>query len=190
MTTEDTKTVEETPAEAPPPKKKCKGPCGEMLDPGKFKRSENSADGRVNVCRECRSNMAKGIHRTNRTDKAEIATSPVVSPKAEVLSEADLQESFEPLKSVGKPTLGQYLTSIRAARQMTLRQVEQATNKDVSNAYLCQIESDKIRQPTPHILLAIAKAYGIDYWDLMERAGYVISPPPASCSTGEFAAGR
>ena len=42
-----------------------------------------------------------------------------------------------------KPTLGQYLASIRADRKMTLREVEAATNKGVSNAYLSQIENDR-----------------------------------------------
>ena len=40
-----------------------------------------------------------------------------------------------------KITLGQYLASIRADRKMTLREVEEATNKVVSNAYLSQIEN-------------------------------------------------
>ena len=48
-------------------------------------------------------------------------------------------------RSAMKLTLGQYLASIRTDRRMTLRQVEQATNKEVSNAYLSQIENDKIR---------------------------------------------
>ena len=44
-----------------------------------------------------------------------------------------------------KVTLAQYLASIRRDRKMTLRQVEEATNKDVSNAYLSQIENGKIQ---------------------------------------------
>jgi hypothetical protein len=51
-----------------------------------------------------------------------------------------------------KPTLGQYLASIRTDRKMTLREVEEATNKQVSNAYLSQIENDKIQKPSPNIL--------------------------------------
>jgi len=72
-----------------------------------------------------------------------------------------------------KPTLGQYLASIRVDRRMTLRQAEQATNKEVSNAYLSQIENDKIRQPSPNVLHAIAEIYGIDYGKLMEMAGHI-----------------
>lgn len=71
-------------------------------------------------------------------------------------------------------TLGQYLMSIRKDRRMTLRQVEQATNKEVSNAYLSQIENDKIRQPSPNVLHALAEIYGIDYGKLMEMAGHIV----------------
>jgi len=70
-------------------------------------------------------------------------------------------------------SLGKYLASIRVDRGLTLRQVEDATNKEVSNAYLSQIENDKIRQPSPNILNALAELYGLDYVDLMERAGYL-----------------
>jgi len=57
---------------------------------------------------------------------------------------------------------------------MTLRQVEEATNKLVSNAYLSQIENDRIQQPSPNVLYALAGIYAIDYADLMERAGHVV----------------
>ena len=52
-------------------------------------------------------------------------------------------------KSVGAEvtlTLGQYLTSIRVDRGITLREVEKRTNKVVSNAYLSQIENDQIKE--------------------------------------------
>lgn len=73
-----------------------------------------------------------------------------------------------------KLTLGQYLASIRNDRKMTLREVEEATEKVVSNAYLSQIENDKIQQPSPNVLHALSEIYGIDYGDLMERAGHII----------------
>jgi transcriptional regulator with XRE-family HTH domain len=76
-------------------------------------------------------------------------------------------------KSATKPTLGQYLESIRQDRAMTLRQVEEATNKEVSNAYLSQIEQDKIQKPSPNILHALAEIYSIDYPKIMEMAGYI-----------------
>jgi HTH-type transcriptional regulator, competence development regulator len=76
-------------------------------------------------------------------------------------------------RSTVKPTLGQYLASIRTDRNMTLRQVEEATNKQVSNAYLSQIENDKIQKPSPNILHALAELYGIGFEKLMDMAGYL-----------------
>lgn len=73
----------------------------------------------------------------------------------------------------GKVTLGQFLASIRTDRRMTLRQVEEATDKEVSNAYLSQIENHKIQQPSPNVLHALSVVYGIDYAHLMEMAGHI-----------------
>ena len=70
-------------------------------------------------------------------------------------------------------TLGKYLASIRADRGLTLRQVEEATEKEVSNAYLSQIENDKIQKPSPNVLHALAELYAISYPALMEKAGYI-----------------
>jgi len=78
-------------------------------------------------------------------------------------------------------TLGQYLASIREDRDLSQRDVEKATNKLVSNAYLSQIENDQIKKPSPNILHALAELYGIPYEDLMERAGFVV---PTRSRTG------
>lgn len=79
-------------------------------------------------------------------------------------------------KAALKPTLGQYLASIRNDRKMTLRDVEQATKKQVSNPYLSQIENDKIQKPSPNTLHALAELYAINFEKLMELAGYLTSP--------------
>ena len=84
-------------------------------------------------------------------------------------------------------TLGQYLASIRADRKMTLRQVEEATNKEVSNAYLSQIENDKILKPSPNVLHALAEIYAISYEQLMEMAGYITSSRRAGERHGRLA---
>lgn len=73
----------------------------------------------------------------------------------------------------GWVSLGQYLASVRIDRQMSLRAVEDATGKEVSNAYLSQIENDKIKKPSPSILFKLAGLYGIDFNKLMELAGYI-----------------
>ena len=83
-----------------------------------------------------------------------------------------------------KPTLGQYLASIRHDRKMSLRQVEEVSGKEVSNAYLSQLETGKIVQPNPHVLNTLSEIYRIDYVHLMELAGYV------SPSKGRAAGGR
>jgi HTH-type transcriptional regulator, competence development regulator len=70
-------------------------------------------------------------------------------------------------------TLGQYLSSIRNDRGLSLRAVEEKTKKQVSNAYLSQIENDKIQQPSPNILNALADLYEISLEILMEKAGYI-----------------
>ncbi|RWK53162.1 helix-turn-helix transcriptional regulator [Mesorhizobium sp.] len=69
--------------------------------------------------------------------------------------------------------LGAYLKSVRSGAEMSLRQVEEATGKEVSNAYLSQLESGKISKPSPNILHSLASVYGISYENLMERAGYI-----------------
>jgi transcriptional regulator with XRE-family HTH domain len=71
------------------------------------------------------------------------------------------------------PLLGDYLAALRAAKRMSLRDVEEATDREVSNAYLSQLENNKIAKPSPHILHALARAYGASYEALMVRAGYL-----------------
>lgn len=76
-------------------------------------------------------------------------------------------------------SLGPYLASLRAAKGLTLREVEDASNKEISNAYLSQLENEKIRKPSPHILHRLAEVYGVSYVKLMEKAGYIVKSDPA-----------
>jgi transcriptional regulator with XRE-family HTH domain len=69
--------------------------------------------------------------------------------------------------------LGPYLASLRNAKKLTLREVEEATGKVVSNAYLSQLEHGRISRPSPNILHSLAEAYGVAYESLMEKAGYI-----------------
>lgn len=78
------------------------------------------------------------------------------------------------VRSAVKPTLGAYLASIRRDRKMTLREVEEATNKQLSNAYLSQIEKNKILKPSPNVLHTLAELYGISFENLMDMAGYLM----------------
>ena len=70
-------------------------------------------------------------------------------------------------------SLGDYLSALRRAAQLTLRQVEDATDNQVSNAYLSQLENNKITKPSPNILHALATVYRTSYEALMQRAGYL-----------------
>lgn len=69
--------------------------------------------------------------------------------------------------------LGEFLASLRATKNLTLREVEEATDKEVSNAYLSQLEHGKISKPSPHILYSLAAVYSVPYEKLMEKAGYI-----------------
>lgn len=66
--------------------------------------------------------------------------------------------------------LGEYLKALREAKGLTLREVEKLA--DISNAYLSQIESNKIKKPSPTILHKLSLVYGITYDALMDKAGY------------------
>lgn len=74
--------------------------------------------------------------------------------------------------------LGDYLKALRLGLEMTLRDVEEATERAVSNAYLSQVENAKIAQPSPHVLHSLARVYGVSYESLMERAGYILRSAP------------
>jgi HTH-type transcriptional regulator, competence development regulator len=71
-------------------------------------------------------------------------------------------------------TLGLYLASIRKDRRLSLRAVEEMTRKQVSNAYLSQIEHGQIKQPSPNTLNALAELYQISLEKLMVMAGYMV----------------
>jgi len=75
-------------------------------------------------------------------------------------------------------TLGSYLKQVRKEKGFTLRVVEEKTG--ISNAYLSQLENQKISNPSPRILHKLANCYKISYENLMELAGY---PPPLSSMT-------
>jgi HTH-type transcriptional regulator, competence development regulator len=70
--------------------------------------------------------------------------------------------------------LGAVIRKARQDMKMSLRDVEEATGKEVSNAYLSQLESGKITKPSPHILYSLSIPLGVAYETLMERAGYIV----------------
>ena len=76
---------------------------------------------------------------------------------------------------VGRPVeLGTLLADLRTAKGLSLREVEEASGKSVSNAYLSQLENGKIRKPSPNVLHSLAEVYAVPYEALMEKAGYLL----------------
>jgi len=75
----------------------------------------------------------------------------------------------------GQPAeLGALLADLRTAKGLSLREVEEATDKGVSNAYLSQLEHGKIKKPSPNVLHSLAEVYAVPYEALMEKAGYLL----------------
>jgi transcriptional regulator with XRE-family HTH domain len=75
----------------------------------------------------------------------------------------------------GQPNVvGVVLADLRKAKGLSLREVQEATNSAVSNAYLSQLEHQKIKKPSPNVLHSLAEVYGVPYETLMEKAGYPI----------------
>jgi HTH-type transcriptional regulator, competence development regulator len=70
--------------------------------------------------------------------------------------------------------LGSLLSDLRRAKGLSLREVEEATDKAVSNAYLSQLENGKIQKPSPNVLHSLAAVYAVPYEALMEKAGYLL----------------
>lgn len=69
-------------------------------------------------------------------------------------------------------TLGRFLQHARETKKQSLRAVEKAVG--VSNAYLSQLESGKIKQPSPSILHKLAELYEVSYSEIMMLAGYPV----------------
>ncbi len=71
--------------------------------------------------------------------------------------------------------LATFLASARAKAGLSLRSVEAKTG--VSNAYLSQLETAKIKTPAPQYLHKLAELYRVPYALLMELAGYPVTEP-------------
>ncbi len=74
-------------------------------------------------------------------------------------------------------TLGDFLKSAREAARLTLREVEAKTDGRVKNGYLSQIENHQVVRPSPNILWELAELYGLDYAELLRKAGHRVPEP-------------
>lgn len=70
-----------------------------------------------------------------------------------------------------KKTLGRTLKEARELIPLTLRQVEEAVN--ISNAYLSQLENDKIKKPSANFLYKLSSLYNIKIDTLLEASGII-----------------
>jgi|SRR6267143_277573 len=77
-------------------------------------------------------------------------------------------------------SLADELRGLREQGGLTLRALSEGTG--ISNAYLNQLEHDKVKEPSPNILAKLASFYEVPYTRLMELAGYAI-PNQRSDST-------
>ncbi len=78
---------------------------------------------------------------------------------------------------------GSYFKALREAKSLTLREVEKQTG--ISNAYLSQLETGKVKQPSPFNLHKLAQLYDVPYETLMEKVGYPVPQNFESLTTRE-----
>lgn len=86
--------------------------------------------------------------------------------------------------AIMSPSFGTTLKTARELHNLSLRDVEDATG--ISNAYLSQLESDKIRRPSPVFIRKLATLYGIEYQLVMDR----IYPEPKTLKGYLFPMGK
>jgi transcriptional regulator with XRE-family HTH domain len=68
-------------------------------------------------------------------------------------------------------SLGGTLKELREIQKLTLRQVEEATG--ISNAYLSQLENDKIAKPSANVLYKLSNIYNVEMNTLLAAAGII-----------------
>ncbi len=67
---------------------------------------------------------------------------------------------------------GQYLHKLRTERNWSLRDIQEKTKGEVSNAYLSQLESGKKNVPTLKVIQRIADAFELPIEVFLNEAGY------------------
>lgn len=65
------------------------------------------------------------------------------------------------------------LFEARNAKKLSLRDVQLSIG--ISNAYLSQLETGKVANPSPHFLQKLSELYGLQYDAVMAAAGYAVT---------------
>lgn len=68
--------------------------------------------------------------------------------------------------------LARMLKNARQGRGLTLREVERMSRNRISNAYLSQIETGKVREPSLRLLKILCTCYDISYYEVFQATGY------------------
>jgi HTH-type transcriptional regulator, competence development regulator len=82
--------------------------------------------------------------------------------------------------------LGPFLAATRKSQKLSLRDVESETG--ISNAYLSQLETGKIREPSPINLHKLSKMYVVSYPLLLGLAGYPVPGKETKLAESSIAA--
>lgn len=84
------------------------------------------------------------------------------------------------LKLKKMKTIGSTLKEAREINSFTLRQIEEETG--ISNAYLSQLENDKIKNPSAQVLFKLASVYHVDLNTLLSETNIVHKKTTAEIS--------
>ena len=84
-----------------------------------------------------------------------------------------------------KQDLGTFLRLARQQKGLSLREVEGVAG--VSNAYLSQLEGNKVKGPAPPILHRLAEVYEVSYAEALRLAGYPVPEYHGSSRQDVFA---
>mgnify|MGYP001062628297 CR=1 FL=1 len=68
--------------------------------------------------------------------------------------------------------MGDRLAMAREALGISLQTA--AERAGISHGYLFKLESGYVGTPSPRVLHRLAEVFGVDYWELMELAGYPV----------------
>ena len=81
-------------------------------------------------------------------------------------------------------TVGKFIRQARLLKGLSLAKA--AEQADISPAYQKKLEEDDVKQPSPHMLRAVADALDLKYVTLMQLAGYIMPGEAQKDIASEF----